>query len=96
MSYQKERDEFIAQAAKAGLSDYQIAGVLRHASTLQRLAEAQCNGHWPADNGHRDVDPCPLCESLWVPSASKIKGGCPDCRATASVKRAVEGSGRLA
>ena len=47
--------------------------LLRHATTLQRLAEAQCNGDWPADNGERKVIPCPLCESCWVPS--QIQGG---------------------
>ena len=46
---------------------------MRHASTLQRLAAAQCNGDWPADNGVRPTEECPLCSSHWVPSA--ICGG---------------------
>lgn len=47
--------------------------LMRHASTLQRLAVAQCNGDWPADNGQRKTAACPLCESSWAPSA--ITGG---------------------
>lgn len=70
MSYQKQRDIFIA---RCGLSVDTARALLRHATTLQRLAEAQCNGDWPADNGQREVIPCPLCDRHWVPS--QIMGG---------------------
>lgn len=70
MSYQRERDHFMARCQ---LSPETARALLRHATTLQRLAEAQCNGDWPADNGERKVEPCPLCEGLWVPS--QIQGG---------------------
>lgn len=70
MSYQKERDHFMARCQ---LSPETARALLRHATTLQRLSEAQCNGDWPADNGERKVKPCPLCESQWVPS--QIQGG---------------------
>lgn len=70
MSYQRERDEFMVRCQ---LSPETARALLRHATTLQRLAEAQCNGDWPADNGERKVKPCPLCESQWVPS--QIQGG---------------------
>lgn len=78
MTYQQERDHFIAQLTReSGLPAHQAVDLarqlLRHATTLHRLAEAQCNGDWPADNGERKVIPCPLCESSWVPSA--ITGG---------------------
>lgn len=53
MSYQQERDQFITAATKEGLSLPVIRTLLRHASTLQRLAVAQCNGDWPY-NGDRD------------------------------------------
>ena len=59
MSYQRERDEFIAQASGEGLSLPVITKLLRHASTLQRLAVAQCNGDWPY-NGDRDRPYRPL------------------------------------
>lgn len=80
MSYQSDREEFIGRVAIAladKASAYYAAGVarrlMRHASTLQRLAVAQCNGDWPADNGERKTQECPLCGSNWAPSA--ITGG---------------------
>lgn len=93
MSYTRERDQFIATATRAGLSINQATALLRYASTLQRLAVAQCNGDYPCDNGERKVIPCPKCESGYVPSA--IKGStylargikaCPDCRTAAAVQ----------
>ena len=72
MSYQRERDYFMAQVAPT-LGVPNARALLACATTLQRLAEAQCNGDWPCDNGERKVAPCPLCERLWVPS--QIQGG---------------------
>lgn len=69
--------------ARCQLSPETARALLRHATTLQRLAEAQCNGDWPADNGERKVKPCPLCEQQWVPSA--IQGG-PMARAAWKAK----------
>jgi hypothetical protein len=79
VSYQKERDEFIARMSREGLPIDATRGLLRAATTLQRLAEAQCNGDWPADNGERKVSPCPRCEQQWVPSTI-ARGLCQDCR----------------
>lgn len=53
MTYQRERDEFISRATREGLSLDVCRKLLRYATTLQRLAEAQCNGDWPY-NGDRD------------------------------------------
>lgn len=98
MSYQRERDYFIAQVAPT-LGVPNARALLACATTLQRLAEAQCNGDWPCDNGERKVTECPLCEGLWVPS--QIQGSrllergekaCPDCRTEARAHQLVEGS----
>lgn len=91
MATQRHRDEFIAEATRAGLRVDQARSLLRYAATLQRLAEAQCNGDWPADNGERKTAACPICENHWAPSTIKT-AGCPDCRTEALVKRALEGS----
>lgn len=80
MSYQRDRDEFISIATQEGLSLDIALKLLRYATRLQRLAVAQCNGDWPADNGERKVEYCPDCESGFVKS-SFVKGICPDCRA---------------
>jgi hypothetical protein len=66
MSYQRERDLFISQASKEGLDLPTIMTLLRHASTLQRLAVAQCNG-----DGERKTRVCGLCGCGWHPSAFK-------------------------
>lgn len=54
----QERDQAIAGLSRAGVPLHTITLALRHARTLARLAEAQCNGDWPADNGERKVSPC--------------------------------------
>lgn len=77
MTYQQERDHFIAQFARTFPELPHAANLagrfLRLSTTLHRLAEAQCNGDWPFDNGQRQVSPCPLCESGTAPSA--LTGG---------------------
>lgn len=79
MSYHKHRQEFIARIAVAlaptptHISAPIAERLMRYASTLQRLAVAQCNGDWPADNGQRLTKKCSLCGTSWVPSA--ITGG---------------------
>lgn len=77
------------QAGRAGLSEYTTRALLRYASTLQRLAVAQCNGDYPADNGERVTAVCDCCDGLWAP-ASMVRGtkhadplsvACPRCKA---------------
>lgn len=90
MNKQSERDGFIAASAKAGLSVWHARLLLRHGASLQRYAEAQCNGDWPYDNGERKVVPCSRCEAGCVGYAQKIdrlappadppKRICPECR----------------
>lgn len=59
----------------------------RYAHTHHRLAEAQCNGDWPAENGERVVTPCAKCESQWVPSTLDKHGNCKSCRIEASIAK---------
>ena len=75
MTYQQERDQFLAQFARTFPTTpiTVAASFLRLSTTLHRLAEAQCNGDWPCDNGQRPVKFCPLCEGGYVRSA--IQGG---------------------
>lgn len=73
MTYQAERDQFMHEAARNGLNIHQARTILRHATTLQRIAVAACNGDYPCDNGERKTIACPVCESGYVPSA--IQGG---------------------
>lgn len=99
MSRMKDRDSLIAQLSRElpATSVYQITDLarklMRAGSTLQRLAEAQCNGDWPADNGERKVVYCggaeqEGCGSMWAPSVLKGKGQrCPDCRTQANVSK---------
>lgn len=49
--------------------------LLRWGATYGRLAEAQCNGDWPADNGERETLVCAHHESAWVREAFTRKRG---------------------
>lgn len=107
MSYQYERDLFMIAAAQIGLHVDTARLLLRYASTLQRLAVAQCNGDWPADNGERKVIACPQCEAGFVPGSfkrvaymSEGRGGrtyykrvCPDCYAQERVTAILHNTG---
>lgn len=90
MTYFQEVGQFIAQGTKAGLDLPTITKLLRYATTLQRLAVAQCNGDYPADNGVRKVVFCPRCEAGFLPSVFKRANDgskiCPDCRTQELVK----------
>lgn len=113
MTYQEERDRFIATfAARAatlpnavttpGPAVFLARSLLRAATALHRLAEAQCNGDWPYDNGERKTVPCDKCEAGTVPSALKRPPNvprssgartCPDCRTQDRVRTLLQGSG---
>lgn len=98
MTYQRERDEFITQAAHADIRLDVARLLLRYATTLQRLAEAQCNGDWPyehgSDTGYK-LDTCPECEGQWARVSFKtlrwIDGEkhrtCPDCYTQEKVRQ---------
>jgi len=91
MSYTRERDRCIAELLPV-LGEQTTYRVLRLASTLARLAVAQCNGDWPADHGTAwKTAECPFCRSAWAVSALK-RNGCPDCRAEAALRAALAGT----
>lgn len=75
----KWREEFIARLSRDrdALPLETLRRLLRHAATLQRLAEAQCNGDWPYENGtpERLTVTCPGCEGSWVPSSFARRPG---------------------
>lgn len=79
MGYQRDRDEFIsALTRRLSTEPPHIAAaiarrLLRHATTLQRYAEAQCNGDWPFDNGERKTQPCSRCEARCHPAAMRTE-----------------------
>ena len=104
MGYQKERDTFIAQASREGLGMYTIGKLLRYATMLQRLAEAQCNGDYPY-NGDRDrrMPTQPFGgafieseEALakWRERWDKQYTVCPKCEASGVAKSALRTSSR--
>jgi hypothetical protein len=69
VTYQKEREEFIATMTAEGVPLDTVRRVLRDAATIQRLAEAECNGDYPCDNGERRVWPCARCGMGYVESS---------------------------
>lgn len=103
MTYQHERDEFISLATREGLDLPTCRKLLRYATTLHRLAEAQCNGDWPY-NGGRD---CPSKKLDWnspdnKETESSIKSreqwykrytGCPKCETPGVARSTMRKSG---
>src|SRR4030095_6079059 len=87
-SYQRERDEFLTTMSRNGaaLPLDTLRAILRASTTLQRLAVAQCNGDYPADNGQRKTAVCTECEMCWAPE-SLSRGICPDCRTQTRVRK---------
>jgi hypothetical protein len=93
MSRQREREQFIATFIKQyaplsarGLDDARL--LLKYAATLQRLAEAQCNGDYPYEHGS-DGGPyvtCTQCDGRWYASAVSKAGVCVDCRTANRVR----------
>lgn len=82
------RDEFIAATARAGLRLDTARKLLSLTATAHRLAEASCNGDWPADNGARPTIACPECSSNWA-TGTVTRKGCPDCRNEARIRALV-------
>lgn len=64
----RERESFMHEAGKAGICEADARKILRYGTTLARLAVAQCNGDWPADNGERQIMACEECGQSWSPS----------------------------
>lgn len=93
----RERDEFMALLAKEMpetpshlVVDF-ARKIMRQAKTHGRLAEAHCNGDWPADNGERKTELCKGCECGWVPSTiSKKTGLCKSCRIEVAIAKECE------
>lgn len=98
MSYTHERDQFISSGTREGLSLDTCRQLLRYATTLHRLQEAQCNGDWPY-NGDRDR---PLAgDSLGAYMTvsrerwDKRYTQCPKCEASGVAKSAMRFSSTL-
>ena len=92
MSYQTERDDFIAAMAREGVATYKCRTLLGAAGKLHRLAEAMCNGDWPCDNGERPTKECTECGLGYAPEAMR-RGVCPECRTQTRIKAFVTGLG---
>ena len=80
MSYQQERDQFIATMSKEGMPLDVVRATLRDAATLDRLAVAACNGDYPCDNGTRKAVECSKCGGYMVREAMNAQGVCRECR----------------
>lgn len=74
MSYKAEREQFIAQMAKAGLAISTIRTILARANTLQRNAELSCSSEAAA----RDRVPCPAIRKVGKVRVGKDEDCCCD------------------
>ena len=96
MSNRKWREQTFAELGRVGMGFEDSRWLLRQSATLHRLAEAQCNGDWPFDNGERRTVVCPECEGGCVRASMRRIGGkgeavCPDCATSARVRAKVAG-----
>jgi hypothetical protein len=80
------REEFVNLMRAESVPRNVSEAVMRIATTLTRLAEAQCNGDFPADNGERPTKQCPTCKQGWHPSFFVKDGNCRECRLIAALK----------
>lgn len=87
MSYQQDRERFLITMSAEGLDLPTSRALLRYATTLQRLAEAQCNGDWPY-NGDRDK---PSPGSTFREQHDKRYTTCPKCEASGVAKSVMRG-----
>jgi hypothetical protein len=78
---QRWRDEFLSVMGREGVSVDVARKFMRVAATMQRLAEAQCNGDYPADNGNPGSKLCAECDALWHPPGLRKDGLCISCHA---------------
>lgn len=86
------RGRFLEILHSEGVPEPAARQVLRLATTLTRLAVAQCNGDWPCDNGEREIAFCIDCQSGMVPS-KMVRGICEDCRTTTRLTTLLDGFG---
>lgn len=69
----KEKREAEHKLTAEGLPLDTAERIVRLGSRLHKLAEASCNGDYPADDGRHVVDTCPLCESCWRPESMEVR-----------------------
>ena len=84
MSYAKERDEFLSIMGGEKIPVSVTRALLRHATTLQKLAELECS----SERADRDRVPCPAATG-WIPphcryAPSGGRGSPADARARRS------------
>lgn len=102
MAYQQERDQVIVDLTTAGFGLTEIRKLLRYATTLHRLAEAQCNGDYPYGLGRHDrpgaerFAPCERCQDQTERYALTRAGGvCPDCQTQSLVQGLIAAGPKL-
>lgn len=96
----KDREYAIRTMTRLGIGAQDQAKLLRLGATLHRLAEAECNGDWPCDNGQRTVAVCGWdqlvgCGAGYAPHALRKTRGylCPACCAEQDAQRIAEACG---
>ena len=71
------RDQFYSDMGREGITADTSRLFLRVAATMQRLAEAQCNGDFPAGKGSWRA--CKRCQRSWLYEGLRKDGVCIDC-----------------
>ena len=88
MSYQKEREEFIARASQAGLPIRTLRRVLADANTIQRCAELACSDEWYCNVTQARCPECTDLDAYPLPEGKRART-CPAHRAEARLTAAL-------
>lgn len=93
-----DREQFITAlcAAVPTATRAHALRLLRWGRTYGRLAEAQCNGDWPADNGTVPHWECGDCGRVWrtqPPAGGYDLAVCPSCRAERIIRETCDAFG---
>lgn len=79
MSNRKWREQFLSDAGRYGIRYEDACKLMRFGTTLQRLAEAQCNGDYPYANG------APWTDVMSDERKARLLGECERCDDPSSV-----------
>jgi hypothetical protein len=80
MGYQNQRDEFIATVTAEGMTVADARIILRHTTTIERLAEEECSDERAYQRIAREQARCPNCREKDAPKPAR-EVRCRECRA---------------
>ena len=85
MGHANDRLEFIAKMKREGIPEAIARLIMRHATTIQRLATEECSDEAAYKVIDREQARCPNCRDERFHSKTPIGSKCRECRAKARI-----------